>query len=128
MTESEGASVYMKGESKKEDNFLLYIPKKKLDTFEVKKNIVKLIIHHDKPVERFVRWLVKKQSTSDVELDELGSKAWLLIDGESSVYDIGQGLLNHFGKSCEPVYDRLIMYLRYLNRKGWISFERGKQE
>jgi hypothetical protein len=118
----------MKGESKKEDNFLLYIPRKKLETFEVNKNIVKLIIHHDKPVEKFVRWLVKKQSTSDVELDELGSKTWLLIDGESSVYDIGQGLLNQFGKSCEPVYDRLIMYLRYLNRKGWIAFERGKQE
>lgn len=118
----------MKGEAKKDDNFLLYIPKKKHEDFEVKNNTVKLLFHHDKPVEKFVRWLVKKPGTSDVELDDVGSKVWLLIDGEKSVYDIGQGLLDEFGKSCEPVYDRLIMYLRYLNRKGWISFEKGKQE
>lgn len=120
--------IFKKGEKKKEDNFLLYIPKLRHETYEVKKDIVKLIIKHDKLVERFARWLVRKPSTSDVEFDRVGSKVWLLIDGEKSIYDIGQGLINEFGKSCEPVYDRLIMYLRYLNRKGWISFERGKQE
>jgi hypothetical protein len=117
-----------KGEKKTEDNFLLYIPKRKHETFEVKKEVVKLIIHHDKPVERAVRWLVKKPTVSDVELDKVGSKVWILIDGKSSIYDIGQGLVNEFGKSCEPVYDRLILFLRYLNKKGWISFERGNQE
>ncbi len=119
--------IFKKGEKKKEDNFLLYIPKLNHETFEVKKDVVKLIFHHNKPIEKFVRWLVKKPLISDVELDKVGSKVWTLIDGKSSVYDIGQGLLNEFGKSCEPVYDRLIMYLRYLNKKGWISFEKGNQ-
>jgi hypothetical protein len=111
----------------KEDNFMLYIPKKKHETFEINKGVVKLIFYHDKWAEKFARWLTKKPYVSDVELDELGSKVWTLINGESSVYDIGQGLLNEYGTSCEPVYDRLIMYLRYLNKKGWISFERGNQ-
>jgi hypothetical protein len=119
--------IFKKGEKKKEDNFLLYIPKRKHEAFEVKKGTVKLIFHHDKLVEKFIRWLVKKPNISDVELDKVGSVVWTLIDGESSVYDIGQGLINEFGSSCEPVYDRLIMYLRYLNKKGWVSFERGKQ-
>jgi len=113
---------------KKEDNFMLYIPKKKHETFEVNKGIVKLIFYHDKLVEKFARWLTKKPYISDMEFDQLGSMVWILIDGEKTVYDIGQGLINEFGKSCEPVYDRLVMYLRYLNRKGWISFERGRQE
>lgn len=117
-----------KKNNKKEDNFLLYIPKKKHDSFEVANGKVKLIFHHDKPVEKFVRWLVKKPYISDIELDDMGSKVWTLIDGTKSVYDIGQGLINHFGKSCEPVYDRLIMYLRYLNKKGWISFVKGDQK
>lgn len=114
--------------NKKEDNFLMYIPKKKHETFEVNKGIVKLIFYHDKFAEKLIRWLVKKPFVSDMELDKVGSKVWLLIDGKSSVYDIGQGLLKEFGSSCEPVYDRLIMYLRFLNKKGWISFERGQQD
>jgi hypothetical protein len=113
---------------RKEDNFLLYIPKKKHEAFEVAKGKVKLIFYHDRLVEKVMRWLVKKPYVSDIELDNLGSSVWLLIDGEKSVYDIGQGLLKEFGKNCDPVYDRLIMYLRYLNKKGWISFERGNQE
>ena len=116
-----------KKKTKKEDNFLLYIPKKKHETFEVNKGIVKLVFYHDKFAEKALRWLVKKPYISDMELDQLGSRVWLLIDGKKSVYDIGQDILNEFGSSCEPVYDRLIMYLRYLNKKGWISFERGNQ-
>jgi hypothetical protein len=128
---AEGVTAYMAdklNKKTKEDNFMLYIPKRKHESFEVKKDIVKLIFYHDKLIERFVRWLVKKPLVSDMELDKVGSKVWLLIDGESSVFDIGQRLINEFGKSCEPAYDRLIMYLRYLNKKGWICFERGNQK
>lgn len=112
----------------KDDNFLLYVPKKKLETFEVKKGKVKLIFYHDKWIEKFARWLVKKPYVSDMELDALGSAVWLLIDGNNSVYDIGQKLLEQFGESCEPVYDRLVMFLRYLNKRGWITFDRGNQQ
>lgn len=113
---------------KKEDNFLLYIPKKKHENWETRKGKVYLIFKHDKVPEKVLRWLVKKPYVSDVELDELGSAVWTLIDGERSVYDIGQELLKIFGEKCEPIYDRLIMYIRYLNKKGWISFDRGNQQ
>ncbi|MCM0650286.1 PqqD family protein [Clostridium swellfunianum] len=115
-------------ENHKEDNFLLYIPRKKHDNWEVRKGKVYLIFHHDRTVERFARWLVKKPTVSDVELDEIGSKVWQCIDGQKTVYDIGEELKNYFGEKIDPVYDRLIMYLRYLNKKSWISFERGVQK
>lgn len=118
----------MKKEQKKEDNFLLYVPVKKHTDWEVKNGKVNLIFYHNKAIEKFMRWLVKKPYVSDIELDDIGSAVWNSIDGKTSVYDIGEKLLSQFGKKCDPVYDRLIMYLRYLNRKGWISFDRGNQE
>lgn len=117
-----------KKNKKKQDNFLLYVPQKKHLHWEEKKGIVFLIFYHNKPIERFARWLVKKPNTSDIELDSLGSRVWLSIDGERTVYGIGEELKKTFGEKCEPVYDRLIMFLRYLNRRGWISFDRGNQE
>lgn len=110
--------------SKKQEkeNFLTYIPYKKHKTWEERKGKVFLIFHHDKMVEKFFRWLVKKPYVSDIELDNLGSKVWKLIDGKNTIYDIGQELIYCFGDKCEPVYDRLIMYLRYLNKRGWIAF------
>lgn len=112
----------------KDDNFLLYIPNKKHQFWEVRNGKVFLIFHHNKAAEKLVRWLVKKPNISDVELDEMGSKVWLYIDGKSSVYEIGKKLVEEFGEKIEPVYDRLIMFLRYINKKGWISFARGDQK
>lgn len=117
-----------KKEDFKQDNFLLYVPSKKHETFEIREDKVYLIFNHNKVVERFVRWLVKKPTISDMALDELGSAVWLFIDGKSTVFDIGKKLEDKFGDKCMPVNERLIMYIRYLNRRGWISFERGDQE
>lgn len=110
------------------DNFLLYIPKQKHTVWEVQDNSVKLIFYHNKPIEKFMRWLVKKPCVSDMALDEIGSTVWQLIDGNNTIYDIGKRLEEKYGEKCEPVYDRLIMYIRYLVRKGWIQLDRGNQE
>jgi hypothetical protein len=117
----------MKDNNHKEDNFLLYIPNKKHMEWEERNGKVYLIFHHDKMAEKFLRWLVKKPFVSDLELDDLGSSTWRLIDGERSVHEIAQSLLKQYGKAVEPVNERLIMYLRHLNKKGWISFHRGSQ-
>ena len=123
-----GNKKQKKQEDFKQDNFLLYVPKKKHNTWEIRKEKVYLIFYHTKIIEKFVRWLVKKSNVSDIALDELGSTIWVLIDGKATVYEIGKKLEEKFGDSCQPVYERLILYIRYLNRRGWISFERGLQE
>jgi hypothetical protein len=58
----------------------------------------------------------------------MGSCVWKLIDGKKNIYELGENLKLQFGEKCEPIYNRLIMYLRYLNRMGWIAFERGSQK
>lgn len=110
---------------KKKDNFMLYIPLKNHKDWVEKGDIVYLIFNHNKKIEKFMNWLTKKPKVTDIELDEMGTRVWNLINGERSVYRIGQSLSNMYGQECEPVYNRLIMYLRYLNKRGWIKFRTG---
>lgn len=117
----------MVNKENKEENFLLYIPKIKHETWEEKKGKVYLIFHHDKAVERAVRWLFKKQTVSDMELDKRGSAVWKLIDGKKNVYEISKIMSEKFGDTPEDSQQRLIMYIRYLLKKGWIALEKGKQ-
>jgi len=112
---------------KNSDNFLLYVPVIKHTEWIEKENKVFLLFHYNRPIERLAAWLVRKPRTTDMKLDKLGSRVWKLIDGKKTVYDISQCLLNNYGDEYEPVYDRLTMYLRYINKKGWIRFEKGSQ-
>lgn len=111
----------------KQDNFMTYIPEKKCKDFEVRDGKVYLIFHHDKPIEKFASWLVKKPRVTDIELDEIGSYIWLSMDGKRTVYDIGQKLEKKFGEKCEPIYDRLIAYLRTMRKSGYICFESNEK-
>ncbi|KLU61294.1 coenzyme PQQ synthesis protein D (PqqD) [Peptococcaceae bacterium CEB3] len=111
----------------KKDNYLLYIPVKKHRHWELRNDVVFLVFEHDKPAERFVHWLVKKPTVSDLELDRVGSKVWQNIDGQNTVYQIGQNIGREFGQAFDPDFQRLMRFLNYLNKKGWISFTRGPQ-
>ena len=108
----------------KDDNFLLYIPRKNHDNWIEKEGRVYLIFNHDKIIERIVQKLFNKPKVTDIRLDKIGTYVWQLIDDNRNIYEIGECLIERFGKDCEPVYDRLIMYLRYLNKKGWIRFRK----
>lgn len=105
------------------DNFMLYIPIINHSNWIEKQNNIYLIFEHDKPMERFAAWLVRKPTTTDLKLDDLGTKVWKLMNGSNSVYSIGQILLRDYGPDFEPVYERLVVYLRYLCKMGWIKFK-----
>ena len=113
-----------KNKEKPEENFLLYRPLRKIEDWEVKDEKVKLFFHHNKPVEKFMRWLIKKSKISDIELDERGSQVWQLCDGTKTVYDIALAMMERFNDTEQDSIDKLIMFLRYLSRSGWITFEK----
>lgn len=113
---------------KHRDNYLCYIPVRKHQQWQIQNGKVFLLFKHDKLVEKFLRWLVKKPYTSDLELDQAGSHVWQYIDGQATVFEISQKLQQDFGSDFDPGYQRLITYLNYLNKKGWISFTRARPE
>lgn len=60
-------------------------------------------------------------------LDEFGTEAWKLIDGDKNVQVIGEQLLNKYGEKIEPVYDRLTEFLTNLHRYEFITFKELKK-
>ena len=112
-----------KEEFRQEDNFLLFVQHIKHNDWIDKKGSIFLIFHYNHPIQKAVNWLVKKPNTSDLKLDDLGSTVWKSIDGKRNVKELGDVLVDTFGEGCQPVYERLIMFLRYMNRRGWIYFE-----
>lgn len=117
-----------KNDKKKDDNFLLYVPEIKHKTWEVKSDSVYLIFYHNKFIEKTIRWLFKKQKTSDLKLDPRGSTVWLNIDGKKTVYDLAKILSDKFGEEINDSQQRTILYVRYLMRRGWIVLNRGDQD
>ena len=113
-----------KNKEKTQENFLLYRPLRNIKQWEVNDEKVKLFFHHDKPVEKFMRWLIKKSKVSDLELDEMGSMVWQMCDGTKTIYDIALVMMERFNETEQNSIDRLIMFIRYLSRRGWITFEK----
>lgn len=113
----------LRRKTKDENNFLFYIPKIIHENYKVDDNkIVTLYFEHNKLIERFVRWLVKKSNVSDIELDKQCSSAWLLIDGEKNIYEIALKMAEICGDTKEIAIERLVPFIRYILRKNWIKF------
>lgn len=58
-----------------------------------------------------------------VNLDEIGSYLWENCDGHRMVRDIAQLQQQRFGDKVEPLYDRISVFLRTLERHGFIRFK-----
>lgn len=64
-----------------------------------------------------------KNPNFKVNLDEIGSYLWLLIDGKNTVGQIAQLFKIRFGERVEPLYDRLSHFLRNLEKNSFIKFK-----
>lgn len=58
----------------------------------------------------------------NLNLDAYGSFVWLLIDGRTSVRELGLILKEEYGKSVEPLYDRLAHFLSLLERNRLVRY------
>jgi len=64
-----------------------------------------------------------KKPDFKVNLDEIGSYLWILIDGEKNVDQIAQLFKQQFGERVEPLYDRLSKFLMNLEKNRFIKFK-----
>ena len=69
-------------------------------------------------VLRLARW----NPEFNLNLDAYGSFVWLLIDGKTSVRELGLLLKEEYGDRVEPLYGRLALFLSLLERNRLITY------
>lgn len=108
---------------KKNNNFLDYILKySNKITWSQNDGIVIVDMYH----KGFFHWLAhrffKRPKVSHIALEKFGSFIWLNIDGKNTVGDIADLVKNKFGEEAEPLYGRLVSYIRILKNNGFITY------
>lgn len=104
-------------------NFALYIPEKKHIEWNEDKGVVTLVIKVNDPIKKFLAWMVKRTPETQLHLDERCSSVWMFIDGERTIYDIGKLMSKKYGTETKEEVFRLITYLKYIAKRGWIKFK-----
>lgn len=109
-----------------QDPYLQQIPVV-LESLELenKGDTLSIIFNNDKKVQNFFRKIgFKIPKHTKIELDDYASFVFLQIDGQKTIYEIGQILYEAKGANADPLYERLLLYLDFLNtNKKWIYYK-----
>lgn len=115
--------------SKKEnDNYLDYIPvhNEKFEWETDETGAVTIFVENRGVFNRIAQKVFKKPKISQVHLDEMGNFVWPLIDGQRSVFEIAGLVKEHFGEKAEPLYPRLVQFVRSLESYEFIRVNKKK--
>ena len=84
--------------------------------YEVDKDgIVTVLEKQDHKIQKFFRKLrFKIPQYKKITMDEFGSYVFLQIDGSKTVEDIGKNLEKKYGDKVQPLYERLLIFLNYI--------------
>ena len=109
----------------KQENYLDKIPKRSeaYSWYKDENGIVTIEVQNTGIFNRIAQKFFKKPPVTKVHLDENGSFIWPLMDGEMTVSQIADEVLEHFGEEANPLYERLIKYLTILESYKFISFK-----
>ncbi len=116
----------MKLKKSKEDkhNFSLYIPKIIIKNWDInEKGNVLIDLTIKNPVTKCMGWLINKSPKKDIELDKLGSLAWINIDGEKCIFEIAREMKKGTGEEFSEAMRRVAEFIKFLAKKGWIKYE-----
>ena len=110
--------------AKKRDNFLDYIPAvSPRNTWEADETgtVTIHMVHRG-----FYAWLAqrffRRPRVSRIRLDAMGSFVFQRIDGKRTVGALAELVKTEFGEDAEPLYGRLVHYLKILRNNGLIDY------
>lgn len=111
--------------SNKKDNFLDYVPKRNsLYPYQkTEDGLIEIKMQNKGLMKKITQLIMRKPKYTYVKLEEFGSFIWEQIDGERSVYEIGQLVKEKFGDKAEPLYDRLCKYIKSLRVNNFILYK-----
>ncbi len=105
-------------------NYLDNIPmKNQAHSWEEEDEVVTIHMENKGIYNKIAQKFFGSPKVSHVALDELGSFVWKQIDGQRSIYQIGQLVNEEFGTNAEPLYERLSKYFYNLNSTKFITFK-----
>lgn len=107
------------------ENYLDFVPEKNPQyKYDVSSGKVTIFVENKGIFNRAAQLLLKKPKVSHIHLDEMGDFIWPHIDGKNTVYDIAMLVKEEFGDRAEPLYNRLVQYMRNLESYGFIRVNR----
>ena len=108
-------------------NFVLYVPEITHEKFRVTDAGLVVLDFDINAVKDLMGKLAKRKPVSDIEFDELSSSAWLCIDGTRSVLDIARIQARKTGDDIDEATRRVVKFMRYIAKRGWIRFKEVQQ-
>lgn len=104
-------------------NYLDYIPvHDDACRFEInEKGNVTILLENKGAFHWVAQKLFHRPRISQIHLDEMGNFIWPLMDGERTIQDIALLVREAFGEKAEPLYDRLVQYMRNLESYGFVK-------
>lgn len=117
----------MQNNKNKQSINLLELKPCRMNQFEVDNN--RVVIFVPKFKSKWGKWMMAKMKKPNykVTLDEFGTAVWNSCDGEKTIKDIGVLLKKNFGDKIEPVYERLNLFIRNLEKYKLIRFRNLSQ-
>ena len=109
--------------NKESANLLDFIPVQNVDATANDENLVVLL--KPKFKNRYLKKYVTPKMKSPnykITLDEFGTSVWKAINGRNTVGEIGDLLRNEFGEKIEPVYERLGLFIKILEKNKLITY------
>ena len=105
------------------ENYLDYVPCHNPEIkYEIDGEHKVTIFQENKGMFNFIaQKLFKKPRISQIHLDEMGNFIWPLMDGERNLIEIAELVKAEFGEKAEPLYNRLVQYVRTLETYGFIA-------
>lgn len=111
-------------------NFLDYVPAvSEKNEWEIRNNIVTIHVTHRGLWATLAHTVFRRPRVSHITLDAYGSFIFRSMDGHRSVEELARLLKERFGGEVEPLYPRLVPYLRILRNNRFIVYvKRGIYE
>jgi hypothetical protein len=108
-------------------NFVLYVPEIRHRRFRVTSAGRVVLEFEINLFKKLMAKLVHREPVSDIELDELSSSAWLSVDGKRSILEVARIQCELSGDAIDVAVERVVKFMRYIAKRGWIRFREVKE-
>ena len=79
-------------------------------------------------MNRLAQKFLHKPEVSQIHLDGMGRFIWKLMDGNRTIYDIAVRVDEEFGEDAQPLYNRLVAYIKNLEMYQFIQLQKEEEK